>query len=124
MRKLLYCLILMSAVANSGLFVPMLTATNNGESSSRLHSSASTDRPESGVPLWIDCHYNSGEMRFDAPETFNDVEVVITELNTGCSFTYYLTNGEASLFVELNSGAYSILYITEKGVYEGCLDIP
>ena len=81
MRKLLYCLILMSAVANSGLFVPMLAATNNGESSSRLHSSASTDRPESGVPLWIDCHYNSGEMRFDAPETFNDVEVVITELN-------------------------------------------
>ena len=66
----------------------------------------------------------SGEMRFDAPETFNDVEVVITELSTGCSFTYYLTNGEASLFVELNSGAYSILYITEKGVYEGCLDIP
>ena len=124
MRKLLYCLIFMSAVANSSLFAQGSATAGDDEQSSYLHSSASTDRPESGVPLWIDCHYNSGEMRFDAPETFNDVEVVITELNTGCSFTYYLTNGEASLFVELNSGAYSILYITEKGVYEGCLDIP
>lgn len=124
MRKLLYCLIFMSAVANSGLFAQGSATAGDDEQSSYLHSSASTDRPESGVPLWIGCHYNSGEMRFDTPETFNHVEVVITELNTGCSFTYYLTNGEASLFVELNSGAYSILYITEKGVYEGCLDIP
>ena len=63
-------------------------------------------------------------MRFDTPETFNHVEVVITELKTGRSSTYYLADGETSLFVKLNSGIYTILYITEKGVYEGCLDIP
>ena len=125
MRKLLYCLIFTIAVANSGLFAQGAATTGDDKkSSSRLRISESTNRPGTGVLLWIDCYYNSGEMRFDTPETFDDVEVVITELNTGCSFTYYLTNGEASLFVELNSGAYSILYITEKGVYEGCLDIP
>ena len=124
MRKLLYCLIFTIAVANSGLFAQGATTAGDDEQSSYLRRSTSADRPESGAPLWIDCRYNFREMRFDAPETFNNVEIVITELKTGRSFTYYLANGETSLFVKLDSGAYSILYITEKGVYEGCLDIP
>ena len=108
------------------MFAQVAKAADDDEQSSYLHRSTSTDRPKSGVSLWIDCHYNynSGEMCFDASETFDHVEVVITELNTGCSLTCYLTNGETSLFVKLSSGTYSILYITEKGVYEGYLDIP
>ena len=86
MRKLLYCLIFTIAVANSGLFAQVAATTGDDKkSSSRLRISESTNRPESGVPLWIGCHYNSGEMRFDTPETFNHVEVVITELKTGRS---------------------------------------
>lgn len=123
MRELSHRLIFLIAIAIFGPFTPMLAATDDEEVSARLHVSEST-RPKSGVSLWIDCYYDSGEMHFDAPEVFNNVEVVITELNTGRSFTYYLTNGETSFFVKLDSGIYTILYITEKSVYEGGLDIP
>lgn len=125
MRNVLYCLIFLIVAANSKSFAQIVETIEGDEKlSSRLHLSASTARPKSSISLWIDCYYCSDEMYFDSSETFDNVEVIITELNTGRSFTYCLTNGEASLFVKLNSGTYNILYITEKGVYEGSLDIP
>jgi len=75
------------------------------------------------VPLWIDCYYDSGIMYFDSSEGNCNVEVIVTDLNSGISRIFYLSNNDSPLLINLESGTYSILYVADENEYEGILNL-
>ena len=89
----------------------------------RLHITGSKNRPRTVVPLWIDCYYDSGIMYFESSEGNRNVEVIVTDLNSGYSYTFYLSNNDSPIFINLESGTYNILYVADENEYEGILNL-
>lgn len=84
MKKFLFCLIILIAIAVSESFAQETKSTTTTDLPlARLHITGSKNRPRTVVPLWIDCYYVSGVMYFESSEVNCNVEVVVTDLNSG-----------------------------------------
>lgn len=68
-------------------------------------------------------YYDSGIMYFDSSEGNCNVEVIVTDLNSGISRIFYLSNNDSPLLINLESGTYSILYVADENEYEGILNL-
>ena len=109
MKKFLFCLIILTAIAVPESFAQETTSTTTTDLPlARLHITGSKNRPRTVVPLWIDCYYDSGIMYF---------------LNSGISRIFYLSNNDSPLLINLESGTYSILYVADENEYEGILNL-
>lgn len=89
----------------------------------RLHITGSKNRPRTAVPLWIDCYYDYGVMYFESQDVNCNATVIVTNINSGCSYTYYLSNNDTPILINLESGSYNILYVTDDSEYEGILNL-
>lgn len=124
MKKFLFCLIILIAIAVSESFAQETKSTTTTDLPlARLHITGSKNRPRTVVPLWIDCYYVSGVMYFESSEVNCNVEVVVTDLNSGYSYTFYLSNSDNPLLINLESGTYNILYVADENEYEGILNL-
>ena len=124
MKKFLFCLIILTAIAVPESFAQETTSTTTTDLPlARLHIPGSKNRPRTVVPLWIDCYYDSGIMYFDSSEGNCNVEVIVTDLNSGISRIFYLSNNDSPLLINLESGTYSILYVADENEYEGILNL-
>lgn len=124
MKKFLFCLIILIAFAVPESFAQETTSTTTTDLPlARLHITGSKNRPRTVVPLWIDCYYDSGIMYFESSEVNCNVEVIVTDLNSGYSYTFYLSNNDSPLLINLESGTYNILYVTDENEYEGVLNL-
>jgi len=124
MKKFLFCLIILIAIAVPESFAQETTSTTITDLPlTRLHIKGSKNRPRTVVPLWIDCYYDSGVMYFESSEVNCNVEVIVTDLNLGYSYTFYLSNNESPLLINLESGRYNILYVADENEYEGILNL-
>ena len=124
MKKFLLCLIILIAIAVPESFAQETTSTTTTDLPlARLHITGSKNRPRTVVPLWIDCYYDSGIMYFESSEVNCNVEVIVTDLNSGYSYTFYLSNNDSPLLINLESGTYNILYVTDENEYEGILNL-
>lgn len=123
-KKFLLCLIILIAIAVPESFAQETTSTTTTDLPlARLHITGSKNRPRTVVPLWIDCYYDSGIMYFESSEVNCNVEVIVTDLNSGYSYTFYLSNNDSPLLINLESGTYNILYVTDENEYEGILNL-
>lgn len=124
MKKFLFCLIILTAIAVPESFAQETTSTTTTDLPlARLHITGSKNRPRTVVPLWIDCYYDSGIMYFDSSEGNCNVEVIVTDLNSGISRIFYLSNNDSPLLINLESGTYSILYVADENEYEGIFNL-
>ena len=124
MKKFLLCLIILIAIAVPESFAQETTSTTTTDLPlARLHITGSKNRPRTVVPLWIDCYYDSGIMYFESSEVNCNVEVIVTDLNSGYSYTFYLSNNDSPLLINLESVTYNILYVTDENEYEGILNL-
>ena len=104
MKKFLLCLIILIAIAVPESFAQETTSTTTTDLPlARLHITGSKNRPRTVVPLWIDCYYDSGIMYFESSEVNCNVEVIV--------------------LINLESGTYNILYVTDENEYEGILNL-
>ena len=118
------CLIILTAIAVPESFAQETTSTTTTDLPlARLHITGSKNKPRTVVPLWIDCYYDSGIMYFDSSEGNCNVEVIVTDLNSGISRIFYLSNNDSPLLINLESGTYSILYVADENEYEGILNL-
>lgn len=62
-------------------------------------------------------------MYFEAREVNNNATVIVTNIDSGYSCTFYLSNNYAPILVTLESGLYNILYLTYDSEYEGILTL-
>lgn len=123
MKKFLLCLIILIAIVVPESFAQETTSTTTTDLPlARLHITGSKNRHRTVVPLWIDCYYDSGIMYFESSEVNCNVEVIVTDLNSGYSYTFYLSNNDSPLLINLESGTYNILYVTDENEYEGILN--
>lgn len=124
MKKFLLCLIILIAIVVPESFAQETTSTTTTDLPlARLHITGSKNGPRTVVPLWIDCYYDSGIMYFESSEVNCNVEVIVTDLNSGYSYTFYLSNNDSPLLINLESGTYNILYVTDENEYEGILNL-
>lgn len=123
-EKVFILLIILTAIAVPESFAQETTSTTTTDLPlARLHITGSKNRPRTVVPLWIDCYYDSGIMYFDSSEGNCNVEVIVTDLNSGISRIFYLSNNDSPLLINLESGTYSILYVADENEYEGILNL-
>ena len=85
MKKFLFCLIILTAIAVPESFAQETTSTTT------------TD-----LPL---------------------ARLHVTDLNSGISRIFYLSNNDSPLLINLESGTYSILYVADENEYEGILNL-
>ena len=123
-EKVFILLIILTAIAVPESFAQETTSTTTTDLPlARLHITGPKNRPRTVVPLWIDCYYDSGIMYFDSSEGNCNVEVIVTDLNSGISRIFYLSNNDSPLLINLESGTYSILYVADENEYEGILNL-
>lgn len=126
MKKFLLCLIMLiaTAIAVPESFAQETTSTTTTDLPlARLHITGSKNRPRTMVPLWIDCYYDSGVIYFESSEVNCNAEVIVTDLNSGYSYTFYLSNNDSPILINLESGTYNILYVADENEYEGILNL-
>lgn len=114
----------MIAIAIPDSFAQETTSTTTTDLPlARLHITGSKNRPRTAVPLWIDCYYDYGVMYFESQDVNCNATVIVTNINSGCSYTYYLSNNDTPILINLESGSYNILYVTDDSEYEGILNL-
>lgn len=124
MKKFLSCLIFLIAIAIPESFAQETTSTPTTEMPlARLHMTGSKNRPRTAIPLWIDCYYDCGIMYFETQEVNCNATVIITNINSGYSCTFCLPDNYTPILISLESGSYSILYVTSESEYEGILTL-
>lgn len=123
-RILLCCVVLFMATISSVIAQQPTTSTTTIEQPlSRLHITGSKNRPRTIVPMWIDCYYNNGEMTFEASDILNNINVTITSLNNGYNYSFNINNSDCPIYIDLDSGSYRIVCISNECEYEGVIDI-
>lgn len=90
------------------------------------HISESRHRPRTLVSSsWLECHYGNGLMYFVScdSEILYNLEITITNVDTGFFYVYYLPESATSLNVHLSVGTYHVYCRVDGESYEGVLSI-